>query len=277
MPETPPDQIPIGPSEEAGTAEAPETRVLRQAPSQRALDAMAAAAQRARHTTARVPAAEDPRSRDVTAEIPPVRTPPDTKNGHGARPVQTLAPAGRPPRWVVRAFALGLLLVVVAGLTDVAITLTRSPVTARPALSASGGAARRGGSPKSKAPGSSNVTGTGRSRRTSIRTGARHRRRSHRPSTSSASPPSGPGSPSLRAVNPPRGRPGRVVVVSGTDFFSANGLVVARVGGQETRTDCPTRTSCDVTIPDLGSRPARVRLTITTETGKSNALWFRYL
>lgn len=66
------------------------------------------------------------------------------------------------------------------------------------------------------------------------------------------------------------------MIVHGANFVSANGVVLARVDGQATRTDCPQRDECYVTIPDLGSRRRRVLVTITTSAGTSNALRFHY-
>jgi len=82
--------------------------------------------------------------------------------------------------------------------------------------------------------------------------------------------------PQLSSITPSQGGPGTVVVVHGTDLFSPNGLVLGRFDGQPTRTTCPTQTSCNVTVPPLPGSPTDVRVTITTESGTSNALSFFY-
>jgi len=82
------------------------------------------------------------------------------------------------------------------------------------------------------------------------------------------------GPPLLRAASVNAGRPGQTITLFGSDFFSANGLVVASFGGHAAPTRCPTRLRCIVTIPTharlFGGYPLRVR----TETGVSNALSF---
>lgn len=86
-----------------------------------------------------------------------------------------------------------------------------------------------------------------------------------------------PGSlPQLSSVSPSAAGAGTVVVVHGTNFFSRNGLVLARFGAQPARTDCPSQTMCMVTVPALPGSTSTVALTISTESGTSNALSFHY-
>jgi hypothetical protein len=86
-----------------------------------------------------------------------------------------------------------------------------------------------------------------------------------------------PGSfPQLSSVSPSAAGAGTVVVVHGTNFFSRNGLVLARFGAQPARTYCPSQTTCMVTVPTLPGSTSTVPLTISTESGTSNALSFRY-
>lgn len=121
------------------------------------------------------------------------------------------------------------------------------------------------------------------------RHGGHHRatttRRSHRTrrsprtgglSGSAAAAAAAGGHPVLSSVLPAAGGPGQAVVVRGLDLVSSNGIVLARVDGRPTRTDCTTRDSCDVTIPALGGPPRVVALTITTTGGTSNVLRFGY-
>ena len=82
--------------------------------------------------------------------------------------------------------------------------------------------------------------------------------------------------PQLSSITPSQGSAGAVVVVHGTNLFSLNGLVLARFDGQPTHTICPTQTSCMVTVPALPSSPPTAQVTITTESGTSNALTFLY-
>ena len=97
-------------------------------------------------------------------------------------------------------------------------------------------------------------------------------------STSTTTPASGPKAPLATAVIPARARPGDVVAVSGENFYSPkSGVVLARIDGQPAETACPSQTSCRVTIPKLGHHPKTVAITITTDSGTSNPVFFRYI
>ncbi|MHB1509223.1 MAG: IPT/TIG domain-containing protein [Acidimicrobiales bacterium] len=98
-----------------------------------------------------------------------------------------------------------------------------------------------------------------------------------RPTSSSTVAPAAASAPGAVSITPSQGLAGVVVVVRGRNFFSANGLVLARVNGQPTQTRCPTQTSCLVTIPKIPGGPSRVTVTITTESGTSNSVPFKYI
>jgi hypothetical protein len=82
--------------------------------------------------------------------------------------------------------------------------------------------------------------------------------------------------PLLSALSPHTGGAGQVVVVSGANLMSADGMVLARFGGQEAPTSCPVQTSCTVTVPANVAQGGVVPVTITTDAGTSNALTFDY-
>ncbi|HVC15466.1 MAG TPA: IPT/TIG domain-containing protein [Acidimicrobiales bacterium] len=97
--------------------------------------------------------------------------------------------------------------------------------------------------------------------------------------TTTPPPPPAPaptGAPRLTSAYPSGGHAGQTVVVDGSGLFSSNGHVVAYFGGAAAPTSCSSQTSCTVTVPDLGSGRAPVRLTIVTATGRSNPLTFSY-
>ncbi len=94
------------------------------------------------------------------------------------------------------------------------------------------------------------------------------------PSTTVA--PASLGAPRLSSASPSSGRAGQVVVVDGSGLYSSSGNVVAYFGGASARTRCSSQSSCTVTVPDLGSRPSAIPLTIRTTQGRSNALTFAY-
>ncbi len=84
------------------------------------------------------------------------------------------------------------------------------------------------------------------------------------------------GAPVLRTLDPSSGTAGQVVTISGTNLFSANGQVQATFDGQQAPTSCPTETSCSVIVPALPGGPHTVVVTVSTESGTSNALTFSY-
>lgn len=80
----------------------------------------------------------------------------------------------------------------------------------------------------------------------------------------------------MSGVSPSSAGPGATVTVTGSGFYSSNGVVLARVDGRPTGTDCPARSYCRVQIPNLGGGPHRVSLTISTSAGTSNSASFLY-
>ena len=96
------------------------------------------------------------------------------------------------------------------------------------------------------------------------------------PSTPTSAPAEPGGSPALSAVEPSTGYAGQSVTVTGSNFLSSSGQITADVDGQVAPVNCPNPETCTVGIPaDPGSN-ASVPVTITTESGTSNALVFTY-
>ena len=89
-------------------------------------------------------------------------------------------------------------------------------------------------------------------------------------------PASGSSPPTISLLTPSTGSPGQRVLISGTDFLSANGQIVASFGGVMAPTSCSTSTSCTATVPVQPGASSRVQVTITTDTGTSNGEWFVY-
>jgi hypothetical protein len=86
-----------------------------------------------------------------------------------------------------------------------------------------------------------------------------------------------PGSaPRLFTVSPSTAEPGQALTISGSNFFSPDGLVQATVGGADAPTRCPTETVCVVTVPQGLGSPRSLALTIETEDGTSNTLFVAY-
>jgi len=103
-----------------------------------------------------------------------------------------------------------------------------------------------------------------------------HRPQGHTTPTTGAAVTSG-GAPVLSHLSPASGSPGTQIQVSGSNFLSADGLIVGHFGGQIAPTSCPSESTCTLTVPDLPGGPRAADVTITTESGTSNALTFRYV
>jgi len=79
----------------------------------------------------------------------------------------------------------------------------------------------------------------------------------------------------LSSLSPASGGAGQSVTISGTNFLSSTGQIVAQFEGQSAPTSCPDATTCTVTVPTLAGQ-GDVPVTLTTSSGTSNALIFRY-
>ena len=91
-------------------------------------------------------------------------------------------------------------------------------------------------------------------------------------STTLSVAPAGP--PVISGLSPASGSPGQSVMVSGANFLSTNGQIVATFNGQVAPTDCPAQNSCTVTVPSSNAPSAQV--VITTPGGASNGETFTY-
>jgi len=66
------------------------------------------------------------------------------------------------------------------------------------------------------------------------------------------------------------------VVISGVNLFSADGLIQVFFGTQNAPISCPSQSSCTVVVPDLSGSPRTLQVTVSTESGTSNAVSFYY-
>lgn len=87
---------------------------------------------------------------------------------------------------------------------------------------------------------------------------------------------SGSSPPTITSLTPASGSAGQNVLITGTDFVSANGRVLATFGGAPAPTSCSSATECTATAPAQPGSSSRVQVTITTATGTSNGQWFTY-
>ncbi len=96
-------------------------------------------------------------------------------------------------------------------------------------------------------------------------------------STPTSTPPAEPGGPPvLSTVEPSTGDAGQTVAVTGSNFLSSSGQITADVDGQVAPVNCPDQQTCTVVIPADPGPSASVPVTITTDSGTSNALIFTY-
>jgi len=92
------------------------------------------------------------------------------------------------------------------------------------------------------------------------------------PNTAPASPG---GPPVISALTPSSATAGQAVEIAGSNFLSSNGQIVATFNGQVAPTNCPTQSTCNVTVPPSTGAPS-VQVTINTAGGSSNEVTFTY-
>jgi hypothetical protein len=188
---------------------------------------------------------------DAPTPPDPYRPPPRPVGGAGAGGLASRWTPGRSDRWLVGAVAVAAVAVVALA---VALILSLS-----------------GGGSHVAAPPASNAVAAGGT--------AHHPARSHTPvrptstSTTLASTPGGP--PVIDALSPSSGAAGQSITITGANFLSSDGHIVAAFNGQVASTSCPSSTTCTATVPPSSvTGPAQV--TVTTAAGTSNTAPFTY-
>jgi hypothetical protein len=83
-------------------------------------------------------------------------------------------------------------------------------------------------------------------------------------------------SPVVSAVTPDAGDAGQVVRVNGSNLFSPDENIQASFGGQPADISCPTQALCMMTVPLLAAPAGTISVTVTTEAGTSDAIRFTY-
>jgi hypothetical protein len=92
--------------------------------------------------------------------------------------------------------------------------------------------------------------------------------------TTSVAPAAG-GPPVISSITPNSGAAGQGIQVTGSNFLSSDGRIVATFNGQVAPTSCPAETTCTVTVPPM-TGVASAQVAITTATGTSNVVTFTY-
>lgn len=93
--------------------------------------------------------------------------------------------------------------------------------------------------------------------------------------TTTTTAPSGPG-PHITSLNPSSGPAGQSVTITGANFVSSDGQVLASFGGMVAPTSCSSATTCTATAPAAPSGSNKVPVTIKTSGGTSNSVDYTY-
>lgn len=176
---------------------------------------------------------------------------------------------GATNRWLFVAVAVVAALVIAAGIALI-VSLGRGPQPATRTAAHQTPA----GAPPNHSP-TTIPSGTGKQRTTSTTIPS-----TSAPSTSSPSSTTTPvavtpgGPPSIATLSPASGKAGQTITVSGANFLSSSGQIVATFNGQVAPTSCPAQNTCTLTVPASTSTSAQV--VITTSGGTSNVVTFTY-
>ena len=237
------------------TAETPQGT-----PGQRALGAMESAVRRARESASAPPLSAPPlpRGRPPTRRAEDAPPPEDRQAPAGA---MEALPSARPDGWLVVAVAVVAVLVLAAAIALI-VSSSGSSAPSSSTVATSGRASTvpshsPSTRPRRGAPGAATPT-------TSAPTAST--------STTVAVAPAGP--PLISSLSPASGSAGQSVTVSGANFLSTTGQIVATFNGQVAPTSCPAQNTCTVTVPSSNAPSAQV--VITTAGGASNAEIFTY-
>jgi hypothetical protein len=232
-------------------------------PGQRALGAMESAVRRARASAGAPPLAPPPlpggrgpaRREDVAPPADAGRPPAPPREPRPPAPPGEVAPLpSRPDRWLLPTVVTVAVLVVAATIALI-VSLTGS-----------------------SAPPSSTAAGSGPATTVPSHSPSAHPPDGGAPATTPSSTttvavaPAGP--PVISSLSPASGSAGQSVTVSGANFLSATGQIVATFDGQVAPTSCPAQNTCTVTVPPSNAPSAQV--VITTAGGASNAQTFTY-
>jgi len=214
-------------------------------PSPRALGAMESAVRRVRASNT-VASPDAPTPPDPYRPPAPTVTPARRRDG-----VWTRWTAGGSDRWLVGAVIAAAVAVVVLAVALILSLQGGSTRVATPPVStvaASGGGHHHARNP----PATSSTTTT---------------------STTIAATPGGP--PVIDSLSPSSGAAGQTITITGANFLSSDGHIVAAFNGQVAPTACPTQNTCTVTVPPSNGAPS-AQVTVSTASGASNAVLFTY-
>lgn len=183
-------------------------------------------------------------------------------------------------RWMTLAAAVAVLAVAAALATTQGASVLHTHSTAGPAHTGPTGRGSTGGAvasnpsgstaPPSNATGPSNTGGPPASSSTTNTTNP--------PSNSTTSAAAANGKPAVAAITPDTGAAGQTVKLSGSGFFSSNGRITVMFGHTQAGVNCPSQTSCVVTVPAASSASpsAPVAVTVSTTGGTSSPVQFTY-
>lgn len=229
-----------------------------------------------RAAQADAPRHAEPPFRQPEAPQPPPRAPGGVRQG-GAPARRRRGGRRSPPLGLIGGLAVAATIVALMAVTVVAVTISRRSATT--GGSGPGSTLHRtagtGGAGTTSPPPASTQAPSGTAGSTSTTTSTTLAPTTTTPPPTSTAGASG-AAPKLLSVTPGSAKAGSVVTVHGSNLSSPNGSVLARVAGQPAPTSCPSLTACRVTVPSLAGSGTEVPVTITTESGTSNAVLLRY-
>jgi hypothetical protein len=216
---------------------------------------MELAARRAREA----PTAHGPGARDLGTPPGQERTSALGDTGGVDEEPKRRAIATMPPeRWLALAVAVAALLVIIAAIAlAVSLSSGSAPV-----------ATQNGTHGSTHAGGTATPPGTHTSQPSAAPA---------TPQTTTTLPLATPGgAPVISSLNPSSGGSGQTIQVTGSNFLSSDGQIVATFGGQVAATICPSQTTCAVTVPSGSPTSGSAPVVITTSAGPSNTVTFTY-
>ncbi len=236
------------------TREDGTTDPLPRSPGPRALDAMEHAARRAREATGAPYGSTPPHGVDEATALHDTLRP---EGGPKRRPTRRIPV----DRWLFAAVAVAAMLVI-GGAGGLAVAL------------AQGSGPGQVAAPPNRTP--ANLHASRPAHAKAHATGPATSQRSTTTTTTTMAPVVITGTaPVITSLNPSTGNIGQTLQISGGNFESANGQIVASFAGTAASTDCPTQSTCTVTVP-TGIPAGTVPVTITTAEGVSNTVTFTF-
>ena len=80
----------------------------------------------------------------------------------------------------------------------------------------------------------------------------------------------------ITGLSPATGTAGQSITLIGAGLYSPGSSITAMFGNAAAAVACPTRTTCQLTVPSSPPGSTGVPVTVTTSAGTSNPVTFTY-